>query len=147
MERAWPEYPVLDLRCPYLLHGAALPTGSVSFFRMSPRSLNIWLGEPTEARAILQQEGLNYFLVEMDDTLRDVLLCSPLFSPDKIGDYLGIRWTDGTHFLLTWHGPGIEPLTPSFLEGYSKKVQAAPCGFVPLLQTLAGQVGKNPRWG
>ena len=116
-------------------------------FRMSPRSLNIWLGEPTEARAILQQEGLNYFLVEMDDTLRDVLLCSPLFSPDKIGDYLGIRWTDGTHFLLTWHGPGIEPLTPSFLEGYSKKVQAAPCGFVPLLQTLAGQVGKNPRWG
>jgi hypothetical protein len=116
-------------------------------FRMSPRSLEILLGEPSEARAILQQEGLNYFLVEMDDRLRDTVLCSPLFSADHIGNHLGIAWTDGTHFLLTWHGPGVEPLTLSFLELYSQKIQAAPCGFIPLLQTLAAQLGTNPKWG
>jgi len=116
-------------------------------FRMSPRVLDILLREPTAARAILQEEKLNYFLVEMDDSLRDTLLCSPLFSPDQIGNYLGIKWTDGTHFLLTWQGPGVEQLTDSFLEGYSKKVQAAPCSYMPLLQNLNEQLGKNPKWG
>jgi hypothetical protein len=116
-------------------------------FRMSPRSLNILLGEATEARAIFQQEGLNYFLLEMDDDFRDPLPCSALFSPDHIADYLGTKWTDGTHFLLAWHGPGIEPLTPSWLEDYRKKAGGAPCSYIPVLQSLAQQLSRNPRWG
>ena len=104
---------------------------AILLFRMSPRSLNILLGEPTEARAIFQQEKLNYFLLEMEDNFRDLLPCSALFSPDRIGAYLGTKWTDGTHFLLTWLGPGIEHLTPSWLEDYRKKAGAAPCAQAP----------------
>jgi hypothetical protein len=116
-------------------------------FRMSLRSLNVFLGEATEARAILQQEGLNYFLVEMDDGFTDPLPCSALFSPDRIGDYLGIKWTDGTHFLLTWLAPGIEPLPASWLEDYRKKINGALCSSLPLLQAIAPQLSRNPRWG
>jgi hypothetical protein len=116
-------------------------------FRLSPRTLDIMLGPPAQAQAILHEERLDHFLVEMDDGLRDLLMCAPLFAPDRIQDHLGTRWTDGTHYLLTWLGPGIEPLTPAWLERYRQKVDEAPCAQIPLLQNLAEQLGNNPRWG
>jgi hypothetical protein len=115
---------------------------------MSPRSLNILLGEANQARAIFQAEQLNYFLVEMDEDLTDPLLCSALFSPEQIGAHLGTKWTDGTHFLLTWLGPGVEPLPPSWLEGFRKKISSSFCSSSTAgLRDLARQLGKNPRWG
>jgi hypothetical protein len=114
---------------------------------MSPRSLDILLGPPDHAKAIFQQERLNYFLIEMDDTLRDELMCSALFSPDQIKDHLGVEWTDGTHFLLTWLGSGIQPLTLDWIEGYRQKAAAANCGKWPILQSLADQLRHNPRLG
>lgn len=116
-------------------------------FRLSPRALDILLGTAAQAQAILHEERLDHFLVEMDDDLRDFLLCAPLFAPDRIQDHLGTRWTDGTHFLLTWLGPGIEPLTPAWLEQYRRKIGGVPCSDMPLLQNLAEQLGNNPRWG
>jgi hypothetical protein len=116
-------------------------------FRLSPRLLDVLLGPPAQARAILHEERLDHFLVEMDDSLSDLLLCAPLFSADHIQDHLGTRWTDGTHFLLTWRGPGVEPLTASWLEQYRAKTHEAPCSKLPLLRSLAEQLRNNPRWG
>jgi hypothetical protein len=116
-------------------------------FRMSPRSLDILFGPPDQAKAIFQQEGLNYFLIEMDDTLHEKLMCTALFSPDQIKDHLGIKWTDGTHYLLTWLNPGIEPLTGEWIEAYRQKAAGASCGGFPILKSLAEQLGRNPRWG
>ncbi len=115
--------------------------------RLSPRSFDIFLGEAPQARAILQEEKLDYFLIEMDDGLVDPLPCSALFSPEHIADYLGIKWTDGTHFLLTWLGPDIEPLTPAWIAAYKNKIDQGSCGYLTMLSDLKEQLRKNPRWG
>jgi len=111
------------------------------------RTLDVLFGSPTEAREILQHDGLDYFLIEMDGELSDPFMCAPLFSPDTMKEYLGIRWTDGRHFLLTWLGAGIAPLTPAQLEGFRAKLAGARCGWLPLLRALAEQLTRNPRWG
>jgi hypothetical protein len=116
-------------------------------YRSSDRFLDIMLGSPEQARAILHANGLDFFLVEMDLAVKDLLLCAPLFSPDRIQNNLGVRWSDGTHFLLTWRGPGVVPLTPTWLSQYRAKISAALCRDMPLLQSLAQELDKNPRWG
>jgi hypothetical protein len=115
--------------------------------RMSPRSFDVFLGDAPQARAILQEEKLDYFLIEMDDALFDPLSCSALFSPERIADYLGVKWTDGTHFLLTWLGPGIEPLAPAWVEAYRGKIMQGNCAHLTVLRDIAEQLKKNPRWG
>jgi hypothetical protein len=116
-------------------------------FRMSPRSLDIWFGAPDEARSLLRQEGLNYFLVEMDDRLSDPLLCSALFSPDRIANDLGMKWTDGDHTLLTWLDQGAAPLEPAWIARYREKVMEAPCSSMPIFQNLARELAAHPQWG
>jgi hypothetical protein len=73
---------------------------------------------PARAKQLLQEAGLNYFLIAQDSRLVDLLPYSKLFAPDAIGDYLGIKWTDGKAFLLTWTGPDTTPLTPEFFKIY-----------------------------
>jgi hypothetical protein len=48
---------------------------------------------------------------------------SPLFSPDNIAQNLGVRWTDGTTTLLTWLGPGVQPLDKAWLADYRHAVE------------------------
>jgi hypothetical protein len=115
-------------------------------FRMSPRSIRIMLGNAMEARDILKQEGLNYFLIAMDDAIRDPLPCTDLFSPDHIAEYLGVKWRDDAHVLLTWLGPGIEPLAPAWLAQYRTHAQTAPCAYRSLLQSLTPQI-ESATWG
>jgi hypothetical protein len=120
---------------------------SMYSFRMSPRSLDILFGPPDQAKAIFQQEGLNYFLIEMDDSIHDQLMCTALFSPDQIKDRFGIKWTDGTHFLLSWLESGARPLTDEWIDAYRQKAAGAACQHFPIFKTLADQLGRNPRWG
>jgi hypothetical protein len=91
---------------------------SVVSFKMSGRLDEILTASPERAKQLLQEAGLNYFLVSNDARLIDLLPYSKLFAPDMIGRYLGIKWTDGSAFLLTWIGPGTTPLTPEFLNIY-----------------------------
>jgi len=81
----------------------------------------LW-GTPDEGRALLQAAGLNYFLLSRQlGTARPLPLSdSPLFSPDNINRYLGIRWTDGTTALLTWSGPDTAPLDENWLADYRR---------------------------
>ncbi len=94
---------------------------SVLSFKMSGRLEEILGGEPELARQRLQEAGLNYFLFMKDSRLIDLLPFSRLFAPDAIGRYLGIKWSDGSTFLLTWIGPDTKPIGPDFLEPYVRR--------------------------
>jgi hypothetical protein len=93
---------------------------SVVSFKMSGRLDEIVSSPPERARELLQKAGLNYFLVTKDSRLLDLLPYSQLFLPETIGRYLGIRWTDGSAFLLTWVGPETTPIGPEFLDVYNR---------------------------
>ncbi|MFA4987575.1 MAG: hypothetical protein WC712_13415 [Candidatus Brocadiia bacterium] len=95
---------------------------SVISFMMSRHLNEILNGHPDQARAILQQEGLNYFLFSKEFRLLDLLPYSRLFAPDTIAEYLGIRWTDGKTYLLTWRGPGTTAIGADFLDAYTDRV-------------------------
>jgi hypothetical protein len=95
---------------------------SVVSFKMADRLDGILTGPPEQAKQILQQANLNDFLISTQWPLLDLLPYSRLFDPDTIGQYLGIKWTDGTTYLLTWTGPDTTPLGPAFLATYRNMV-------------------------
>jgi hypothetical protein len=94
---------------------------SVISFKMSGRLDEILGGDPDLAKQRLQEAGLNYFLFMTDFRMIDLLPFSRLFAPDTIGRYLGIKWSDGSTFLLTWIGPDTSPLGPDFLDAYTHR--------------------------
>ena len=85
----------------------------------------LMFGTPEQGRRVLQKAGINYFLFSRELQLEDTLPLSPLFSPDHIARYLGIRWTDGTTALLTWRGPDTKPFDDSWVADYRKAVRAS----------------------
>jgi hypothetical protein len=92
---------------------------SVASFKMSPHLVQILTGTPEEAKRLLQEAGINYFLIIKSEELIDVLVYSQLFAANNIGQYLGVKWTDGNAFLLTWIGPNTVPIGPDFLTVYN----------------------------
>ena len=74
---------------------------SVVSFKMSGRLDEILAGEPELAKRQLHELGLDYFLFMSNVRLLDLLPYSRLFAPETIGRYLGIKWNDGSTFLLT----------------------------------------------
>lgn len=93
---------------------------------------------PEAGRAALQGVGLNHFLFSAELRLdSDPLPLSPLFAPDNIARYLGIRWTDGTTTLLTWLGPGIRPLDEAWIARYRRAVSESSVHSFPLEQFRA----------
>jgi hypothetical protein len=94
---------------------------SVVSFKLSGRLDQILGGDPELAKQRLQEGGLNYFLFMKDYRIIDLLPFSRLFAPDTIGRYLGVKWTDGSTYLLTWTGPDTTPLGSDFLEAYARR--------------------------
>ena len=78
-------------------------------FILSPHLLDMLRGSAEETRDILQREGLNYFFYTTAMDFNDILPLTKPFAPDRIADYVGVKWTDGTSYLLTWIGPGVTP--------------------------------------
>jgi hypothetical protein len=113
-------------------------------FKMSGRLDEILGGDPELAKQRLQEAGLNYFLFMKDYRIIDLLPFSRLFAPDTIGRYLGVKWSDGSTFLLTWIGPDTTPIGPDFLDAYTRR-RAAPDALqwfkfdelAPLIATIA----------
>ena len=70
----------------------------------------------------MHSAGLNYFRRSRQLDIRDAVPAFGLFSRDHTGDYLGIKCTDGTTFLLTWLGPDVEPLNLNWLADYRLQV-------------------------
>jgi hypothetical protein len=116
----------------------------------------VLFGTPEVAKAALQRAGLNYFFISTYLDIRDPLICTPLFSPDTIRDHLGVKWTDGKDVLLTWKGPGIDPLSAQWVDRYRAALKASPhtpnCDgdgppFSYLGRRVHEEVMKGKRWG
>jgi hypothetical protein len=80
----------------------------------------VYGGEPAEAMKHLREDGVNFFFFSNELKVLSGLPDTPLFSPGTMGKYLGIRWTDGTSYLLTWLGKDTMPIDDSFLAAYAK---------------------------
>ena len=70
----------------------------------------------------LKLNRINYFLISPGSYIRDYLPFTTLFSPDNIGKYLGIKWTNGKEYLLTWRGPDTMPIPPNFFVLYRHNI-------------------------
>ena len=113
-------------------------------FKMSGRLDEILGGDPELAKQRLREAGLNYFLFMKDYRVLDLLPYSRLFAPDTIGRYLGVKWSDGSTFLLTWIGPDTTPIGADFLDAYTR-LRAEPDALrwfkfdelAPLIATIA----------
>jgi hypothetical protein len=127
---------------------------SVISFKMSGRLDEILGGDPELAKQRLQEAGLNYFLFMKDYRMIDLLPFSRLFAPDTIGSYLGVKWSDGSTFLLTWIGPDTTPLGPDFLEAYTRR-RAEPDvlrwfrfdELAPVIAAIAPRMRSATQWG
>jgi hypothetical protein len=127
---------------------------SVISFKMSGRLDEILGGDPQLAKQRLQEAGLNYFLFMKDYRMIDLLPFSRLFAPDTIGSYLGVKWSDGSTFLLTWIGPDTTPLGPDFLEAYTRR-RAEPDvlrwfrfdELAPVIAAVAPRMRATTQWG
>jgi hypothetical protein len=94
--------------------------------KMSAERAEILFGSPEVARKALQRAGLDYFFISTYLDIRDPLICTALFAPDTIRDHLGAKWTNGTDVLLTWKGPGVEPLSAQWVDKYRANLKASP---------------------
>jgi hypothetical protein len=127
---------------------------SVISFKMSGRLDEILGGDPELAKLRLQQAGLDYFLFMKDYRMIDLLPFSRLFAPETIGRYLGVKWSDGSTYLLTWIGPDTTPIGPDFLEAYTRR-RAEPevvrwfrfDELAPLMATIAPRMRAATQWG
>jgi hypothetical protein len=90
-------------------------------FKMSGRLDEILGADPELAKQRLQEAGLNYFLFMKDYRVLDLLPYSRLFAPDTIGRYLGVKWSDGSTFLLTWIGSDTTSIGTDFLDAYKRR--------------------------
>jgi hypothetical protein len=123
-------------------------------FKMSGRLDEILGGHPDLAKHLLQDAGLNYFLFMKDYRMIDFLPFSKLFAPETIGRYLGVKWTDGSTFLLTWIGPDTSPIGSEFLDSYSRR-RAEPDvtrwfrfdELTPLIVAIAPRMRAATGWG
>jgi hypothetical protein len=88
---------------------------------------------PDRARTALQQQGLNYFLIDLDSVpILDVIQHAPLFQPGTIEKYFQVRWQQGNALLLTWPGPDTIPIPDDFLTLYAHLEQWNPFDSSPL---------------
>jgi hypothetical protein len=127
---------------------------SVISFKMSGRLDEILGGDPDLAKQRLQEAGLNYFLFMKDYRMIDLLPFSRLFAPDTIGRYLGIKWSDGSTFLLTWIGPDTRPIGADFLDAYTRRrAEPDPSRWfrfdelAPLISAIAPRMRSATEWG
>lgn len=121
---------------------------SADSFVMSPHTFELMFGPAEDARALLHREGLDYFILSTDLGVRDWHIAAPLLAPDHIADNLGIKWTDGTTYLLTWIGPGVEPLSPEWVAKYRTMTATISIGALADMTTVYSELKRKPvKWG
>jgi hypothetical protein len=100
----------------------------------------------------LRQAGLNYFLISKDAQLIDLLPYSKLFAADAIDRHLGLKWTDGSVYLLSWIDNGTTPLSAEFKKVYADRLAQRELAWfefsrlAPILAQAAAAL-RAKRWG
>lgn len=92
---------------------------------MSAERDTILLGSPEEAREALHRSGIDYFFISTSLDIRDPMICTPLFAPDTIAKYMGVKWSDGSDVLLTWKGSESWPLSEQWVEKYRAHLKSS----------------------
>lgn len=98
--------------------------------RTVPDFDTVLFGAPDEAVAAIKRAGIDYFfysteLADLPNGISTPIVLSPIFAPDAIAQYFGVKWSDGTSYLLTWRSRSERPLDEAFLAAYRRQVQKA----------------------
>lgn len=75
----------------------------------------ILYGPADEARAALQAQDINYFLINMRSRLFLGIPYSELFDASNIAQRLGLHWSRNEFYMLTWKSSATRPLPPEFI--------------------------------
>jgi hypothetical protein len=95
-------------------------------------------GRPDQAVAAFKRAGINYFFYSRELGapglgISTPLVLSPVLAPDTITEHLGIKWTDGISYLLTWREDSEQPLGEEFVATYRGQIrQSAAVASFPL---------------
>jgi len=95
---------------------------SMDAFRVSRRWQSVFFDTADRGAEVLHSEGADYFFFSKELYIYSLLPAAPVFSPEHIHEHLGVKWTDGTSYLLTWLGSDVEPLDARFLQAYAKSL-------------------------
>ena len=96
-----------------------------SFFSTlaSKNPIELYYASPEIEMQELKKSGIDYFIFSKDLQIGSALPKTPLFAPENIGDYMGIKWTNGSTYLLTWKGDGVKAINQIFLDDYKYQIQ------------------------
>jgi len=119
-----PNVPVYTLH----IHSySMLPNCDMRAFMSSRTPMSALLtGTAEELRCAFEAEGIRYFFISNELQVACPMPLCALFAPETIGHYLGVKWTDGTSYLLTWLSEDTQPLDSSFLNRYAQQVRESP---------------------
>ncbi len=105
-----------------------LPTCNVQMYHSqitSKRWYDIALGSIAEGKKIMQDEGTNFFFYSLRintigsaDAKDQMAGFYDGFLPENIEDTLGILWTNGREYLLTWKEESAAPLDAPFMDAW-----------------------------
>jgi hypothetical protein len=106
---------------------------------------------PDIARAALERQGLNYFVIDTNAAFFDLLPYSPIFSAENIRSNLAAAWESNGVYLLTWPSSSTKPMDDAFDESYarSKKIALMSADFPAIydqLNAVYQQWKKTGRW-
>lgn len=102
-----------------------LQVESMVSFSMGPRWHEVLFEPPERARAILREQHLDYFLIDAQRPFFEILPHAPLFEPDQLTRWLGVAWSQGDIYLLTWKNETTSSISPEFLKQYRERIDAS----------------------
>jgi hypothetical protein len=101
-------------------------------FSMASQWHEILFETGNRARKALESQGLNYFLINLNAVLTDIIQYSPLLRWENIESNLQVAWSDRDVYLLTWPGPNTTPIPPEFMARYCRDYFTSATDFQPL---------------
>jgi hypothetical protein len=98
-------------------------------YSLGPKWHDIVYGEASQAKAELIRQGINYFLVQIDESPFGALPFCKLFQPQTLAQYMRVVDRAGSFVLLTWRdqqNETIDESTALFVKEWTKTLTSAP---------------------
>lgn len=77
-----------------------------------------------ESKRLLREQGLDYFLIDLETNFFDFFQYTRLFSPESIGRYFGVVWKnkDENVYLLSWKENACSSIPGEFIGRYKNNI-------------------------
>ena len=140
--RAWS----FTLRTIGLLTGPGIHIESFMSSRMSKEWHVIVFGEPSVARRLLEEAGIDFFFFDTEEPLEGLLPFSSLFSPERLSQELAVAARWGSVFLLTWRDSTLEtvPIPIEVTRFWSDQVENSAFNRLHSeMQEIYGEIGTD----